>query len=470
MSQLTHAYPHPLRALGATLALTLGLAAFAQEAHANGFTFPENGSKAVARGGAYGMNPAGPEALYFNPALLSKLKGYRLTLDLNLVNMNNTFQRAPETKQDGTVVTFDEVSDDPDAQPFLGVFPAPMLFASADFGLEDFTFALGAYGPSAFGTNAYPEDGPQRYMLIRSDLLQIYYSGAAAYQWNGLRVGATFQMAHLMTKIKTVSSSTPAGSGNEDPKDDSIAELDVTDLQPTGILGISYDISPALTVGLSYKLPAKFKMSGPATITFGENAAFLNLKAKEGADATFETDEADVFRLGARYAHLDGAQELFDVELTATYERWSRLERFRFQLPPLEGETPGEIPLDPVVLPKEWEDTFSVRLGGGAQLTPWLRGNLGVFYESGASPTSTTHLDFLAFDRFGGGLGATFLLGDFDVDVAYAYFQGADRTVTDGKVKLIAPLDAAGDKVVNNGDYSSHLHLFSFGFTYHSQP
>ena len=46
------------------------------EAAAGGFTFPENTTKGVGRGGAYMLGATGPEVIYLNPALLTRLDVY----------------------------------------------------------------------------------------------------------------------------------------------------------------------------------------------------------------------------------------------------------------------------------------------------------------------------------------------------------------------------------------------------------
>ena len=56
------------------------------------------------------------------------------------------------------------------------------LFAvvASDFGLRNWTFAAGIYGPSAVGRHDYPTYGAQAFQLTKMDVLMAYYNVAAA--------------------------------------------------------------------------------------------------------------------------------------------------------------------------------------------------------------------------------------------------------------------------------------------------
>lgn len=445
----------------AAMALSLGAAS---EATAGGFTFPELGAKAGGRGGAYMLGANGPEVIYFNPALLTRLDGSHITLDLSLHTLNAEFTRAGTDPNSDTGEGFATVENE------SGPFPEPMLFMSSDFGLDDFAFGLGFYGPNAYGSRSFPEDGPQRFILVESQLLEIYYSAAAAWRWEGLRLGATFQLAQLSTKFTTVTSAAGffgTGPEDEDPGDDARTSLDMSAFGFTGILGVAYDVNPSLSFGLTYQLPVDWKQEGTADIKF---SGLLEQNNAELVDksATFEVSQADIIRASARYAHIEDNRELFDVELTATYEFWSRTEEFVINIAGpvkvlvIEQPLPEDITLD-----KSWEDTFSVRLGGDFNPMDTLSLRGGVFYESAAVPTATTHLDFLSWERIGVGLGASYYLGWMDIDLAYMFINNFDRTVTDGRQDIVAPLTDDETPVVNNGEWSAYYQSFSVGLTFH---
>ncbi|MEO1269356.1 MAG: outer membrane protein transport protein, partial [Myxococcota bacterium] len=236
------------RIIGLSVAIVALTVWGATEAHAGGFGFPENTSKGVGRGGSYMLGATGPEVIYLNPALLTRLDGFQATLNFNITDLNLSFAR--EGIDPNTEEPYAEIENE------APMFVAPMLFVSHNFGLDDFGFGLGIYGPSAYGSRRFPTGGPQRYILEKSELLEFFPSAAIAYQIGGLRFGATIQAAILMADLQLVTSASFADPSQERPDEDARTRLiDLRDIKPTGILGVAYDFSPAWSVGLSYKLP-----------------------------------------------------------------------------------------------------------------------------------------------------------------------------------------------------------------------
>lgn len=440
-------------------------------AFAGGFGFPGNGTKSAARGGAYMLSVTGPEALQFNPAALSRLDGHQVTLNSNLHFFSAEFDRAGNaTYSEKPSYDGDPIDNEPVETEF-GAFPAPSLYLSSDLGLNDFAIAIGAYGPNAVGHRKWPKDGPQRFLLIESEVLEIYYSLGAGYHWNGLRIGGVFQMAHMLAKFQTVTSSA-LGTPDENPKDDAVTSLDVTDLKPTGQLALSYDVNRSLSFGAVYKFGIKFVAEGTVETEFNPEGTAAQANARLADDkAKFHVNEPDTLRLAARYAHLDGEREIFDVELVFGYERWSVLDEFKIETPgPIILELGGEveIPLKTTTIQHQWEDTYSLRLGGDINLDEMLSVRLGGWYETAASKSAYSNLDFIAHDRYGLGLGATVYAGDFDIDFGYMAVFYADRNVDDGALPVLSPLldDQSNNPIVNNGEYSAFNHVASIGFTY----
>jgi long-chain fatty acid transport protein len=70
-------------------------------AWASGFEgeYPDNGARALGRGGAFVAKADDPTALYYNPAGLGLLGGTNLLLSVNLVDVTHSFQRAPDIVQ-----------------------------------------------------------------------------------------------------------------------------------------------------------------------------------------------------------------------------------------------------------------------------------------------------------------------------------------------------------------------------------
>ena len=61
---------------------------------ANGLEIPEQGARALARGGAFSARADDPTATIHNPGALSKLKGHRLMYSHNLFWNHSSFTRS----------------------------------------------------------------------------------------------------------------------------------------------------------------------------------------------------------------------------------------------------------------------------------------------------------------------------------------------------------------------------------------
>src|SRR6185312_10032583 len=76
-------------------------------------------------------------------------------------------------------------------------------------------------------------------------------------------------------------------------------------------------------------------------------------------------------RAGGRYRDLRGTREVFDVELDVEYETWSRVQAFALETDGLTATVNGAfLPIGEVQIAKQWQDVFSVKLGGDVNLVP----------------------------------------------------------------------------------------------------
>lgn len=110
-------------------------------------------------------------------------------------------------------------------------------------------------------------------------------------------------------------------------------------------------------------------------------------------------------------------------------------------------------------VPENWDNTVAFRLGVQWDYLPNMRARAGYAYD----PTPINELDFSprlpGNDRqlFTIGHGMDLLDGKATVDMAYVFVLLDDRTQT---------ASAGGGRVLYNGLYEAHTHLFSAAFTY----
>jgi long-subunit fatty acid transport protein len=482
-------------------------------ARAGGFEIPDNGTRAAGRGGAYAAAVAEPSAIYYNPAALSRIDGFAATLDANLWIYDKRFQRDP--------LTIERLAGEETTYPFSetestsSFFPAPMLFLSYDFGLDDWGFGLGVYGPSAIGNTTFPQadldelsqitqddtrprDWGHGYLIEEASLLVVYYSLAAAYDFGPVQVGITFQLA--MLDITFVNAADGDGlfsadqNAQEAPSLYTRNTLDAFGLAPTGIIAVRYQPFDALTLALSYRPRVKFEADSELTVEFPPAIADQVSLTEPGALLTLTLP--DVVRFGVRWAFIKGGEVRGDIELDAVYEAWSETDSF---VTDIDGKLAIDLLnqeriLPRIVIPKGYDDTLSLRLGGEAHLGDMWRVRAGTFFEGAANGNffqqGTTregyaNIEFMPFRRVGLSLGGSALVGDFSIDLAYMHVFSKEERVEDGQIDILFPLWVCNDPQtqtdvescqqrtgsplhpVNEGTFDVTYDLVSLGVTYH---
>jgi long-subunit fatty acid transport protein len=426
-------------------------------ARAAGVEHPDVGTVALGRGGAYAADPDGGLALEYNPAGFARQDGLRATLDGNLACQRLTFTPAGGG---------DSVSNGG------GAFLAPAAVVSYGAGavgpLAGLTFALGVAGPSAIGKLDYPAGGAQRYALISSDTSIAYWSAAVAAAFNRwLAAGVTLQLVKGTARFtQAVRSGDAPGTT---PAGDAIAHVDVTSgFIPTAVLGVTARPTARVAVGASYRPRFTFDASG--TLTTDLPAVAHELGEHQNGTATgFSLPMPDVVRVGV----LVRPRARWLVEADVVLERWSTLGAL--ELEPhgitIASDSFGTSkPLPNIVLQKNFEDAFSVRVGGEHELVPGrLTVRAGYLHETSAVPLASTSVDFPNWDRDVVALGASLALPRTPVtlDVAYAHHFLPTRTVSNSTITqvltpcLIPTCTDPAPPAVGNGTYAASLDVLS---------
>jgi long-chain fatty acid transport protein len=493
----------PLKGALVAISATALLGLWAGDARAAGFELPENTTKSLARGGTGAAMKRDPSAIYFNPALLTRAKGYQLQLDVNLVDVSLDFQRDPLTYQSGAQQVRQEFAP---VKNEAGVFPAPFLATSLQLS-DDLTIGLGVFGPPAYGHSCYGTlkdngdcdvvaDGAARHMLVESNLLQIYMMLGVGYKMKVgggvLSVGISGGPAYQRNSFKLVVDADVqvAPPWEEDPSNEStFTAQDLSGWNIAGILGVAWE-KDGLHLGASYRPPLSWEVKGKVKATFPQQIIDLSDPALTSDGITLKTAQAGSLRVGAGWA--DGVHPGFadrprlELEANLVWEDWSRVQNFEVAT---EGDLAlfggaNTIPLQTIYQRKGWKDTYSMRLGGSWGALPWLTAHAGAYMETGAQANAVTNVDFVSWDRRAVSGGATIHISDLlDLDLGYAFISSPDRRVSQGQVYNAIPLskcegpDYDGANCANkgqpagnpqnNGSWSTHAQIGSVGLTLH---
>jgi len=354
-----------------------------------------------------------------------------------------------------------------------GVQPIPRLFTTFNtdsFGLDGVAFGAYVFAPSA-GDYRFSEGGPARYSLIDRDLLEVFYGLTAGVRLGDyVALGGSFQLVSSGLNQNLRLTADP--SGNEDDTYD--VQVRIQGEQhaiPSGNFGIWSNPGKLIGIGdlelaASVQLPRQVKATGPISIeSFGATLqerfidgglATIN---DEGATATAEFVLPPFYRVGLKYGRDDvfgdGKKTVgFDVEADFVYEQWSTYDHVFLTTQNLTFSTGGgePTPLPPIIQPKDWQDAWSVRLGGTLAL--WERMvevHGGGFYETSAIPNTTYSVELVDGDKVGLGAGVSGMWNGIRLDVGYSHIFVFDRTVgaesivTAGNVEIPPPIAAEGE-------------------------
>lgn len=451
------------------VALT-GLMFLPQLSWAGGFETPDNGTEALARGGAFTAKADDGTALQYNIAGLARQRGTRLTFDSNIVFNTMEFTR------DGV---YNDAGKPWNGQPYAKAsengspFYAPFLGLSTDFEkLDHWTFAFGVFGPAAYGHPSFPLTNPdgsfgaQGYDLIKADLLVVYPTLAAAYRvtrWLDLGVALHLVVAHL--QLSNLAWATVLGENSAGHA--GAVNIDASGITATFGFGAMFHPLPQLSFGLNLRGPVYIDATGTASASAPPFSSLGPLIGDNASSpARFKTQLPWTLRLGARYAFLNHGFEQGDIEVDATYEAWGDAQQ-------IDAVSIDQLTLYQninSVIVHHYKDTFSVRIGGAYNIklplgVLSLRG--GFYYDSPATDDAYTRVDFNTIEKFAPTFGLGYQVRGVHFKLAYAYVIQPDRAVTVGQVPVTAADGTATSEIANAGFYRANLQIFSFGVTIH---
>lgn len=452
-------------------------------AHAQGYFAGSKGARAFGRGGAFIAKADDLSAVELNPAGLARMPGWTFQLSNRFSYNSVSFQR--ETTADtglGQGGDDHEFLPVDNQTPFQGLDP----LLGVAYGLEDWGFALSAYAPPGVSRVSFPIDGGQRYMMVSRDAEILTYAASVAYKFKDVfGVGGTAQWLHVpRLEYSLVVDGYTAQAVNSPVASqfDMLSTVSGSDAFTfAAVLGGWVRPLPFLEFALSGQVvPARIQTSSHLSIeplNFPDGTVDLTRDGEPADDVVLDLPLPMIARLGARYIG-----EIFDVELDATYQTWSRVQEFYLSTNGLVGtlDDPSitqTIPVDDVVIEKRWNDSFTLQAGGDVTVLPeklTLRAGLG--YESAVGSPAYAHVDFASGQQINAALGGSLFLGQFELALAYGLRHQLPLSVSeeDGRVYQEKPALDCSDAsdpcptppVVNAGTYAATSHFLSLDVLY----
>jgi long-chain fatty acid transport protein len=449
------------------------------------------GARAAGRGGAFVARADDPTAISINPAGLADLRGWRLYVGNTFSYNSYTYTRAPTLDyanvQNGmpTPTNFAQVKNGTPAQaadPFIGL--------TTDFGLSDWGFGLAVFAPPGIAQEEFPTTGGQNYMMTKRQAIILDTALSAAWKYRelfGLGVTAEWMSVPRLEYALMVD-----GNPFQAPNDPVTSQWDLL----ADTKGADWFIFNA-RVGAWVRPAPWFELAAAGQVvptdiqthsTLSVNARDPNVQtALNRTDVAIKLPLPMMARVGARYIGLDGAVERWDLELDVEYETWSRVNQFTVESHDLSVTASGQkIPIGQIVVPKQWKDTVSVKLGGDVALVPdrWkLRA--GVYYESAVAKPAYANVDFPGGPQLGAAVGGSFLSGGLEVALTYQLRYQPTVTVSESDARVYQQVPDSTCKapytdpttcdpnlmgkpapVINAGTYNATSHLLSLAVVY----
>ncbi|TPV96499.1 MAG: hypothetical protein B7733_04410 [Myxococcales bacterium FL481] len=474
----------------------LGLSAL--PAHAGGYFFGTKGARASGRAGAFTARADDFSAVALNPAGLARMPftlvhaGNRLSHNEQRFARRSTLDWGDPVDGVPPYVEFDTVEN---SRPWQAL--DPVLGVTSSLGLRDWGFAFGAYAPAGVAAQDFPEDGGQRYMMVRRDVQMLHIAGAAAWKFKDVfGIGATAQWV-TVPKLEyelVVDANVFVGLANPvASRLDMLATIRGRDgFAMTGIVGAWYRPTPRFEIAAAgqvvpYQLKAAARLDVEPLAEGLEHEVELSRDGEEANDVTLSMPMPMWGRLGLRYLHRRGRRRHFDIELNLVYEATSQVDAFVMDGDGLVGTLAGqELDVGRIELDKRWRDTFGVQLGGDVLVVPgWLTLRAGAGYESPSVDPAYMHVDFFGGHQVFGAVGASVMIGPVELALSYGYRRQAAVEVSEGRGRVYQevpgswcepPYDDAQSchpaylgqpsPVINGGRYQAQTHTAELDVLY----
>ena len=414
-----------------------------------GFQIPEQGAASVGMGMG-GIGKADDLSAYYqNPAGLVQSKGTQIFANIAGISPTATYTRTG----------FDSIDNEDD------LIPVPGFVISSDFGKwENLVLALGVN--AQFGLrNEYDVMGPQRYISTNIALTTIYAGPYAAWQVSPtFSVGGGIQYVHASAEIgqkinyggvlymmaaqQDPSMADP--SWNENPAFDGEVDIeDATDSTVAGNLGILWKAAENLQVGLTWRSGVELDLEGDVSLVIPEAATTVSGGLLQSLETSGKTTVALPQIIGAGVAFQ--ATDTFQLIADVNWNNWSVYEDIDFDFQDETSYFPD------TENPRDWEDTWTFRLGGEYLLKERIALRAGYLFDQSPIPDKSIGPELPTSDRHGITLGFGYTWDKVALDLAYSHLFIKDRSVSES----IRSPEAVGD-------YESAANIFvaSLGFKF----
>jgi len=392
------------------IAVTVGTLSVAESAvYAGAFGLDEQGAAAMGRANAFAAQADDPTALFYNPAGIGQLSGTQFSLGTTLIT--------PAT-------TFDNTNSGASTDTSAALFYPPTLYIVKDM-RQDLHIGLGIFTPFGLSTE-WPSDWEGRYVTTFSEINTYYLNPNIAWSPSeGFHLAAGLSYVPSSVTLSSKLDLAPAPDGDLEIEGDGD--------------GWGYNVAalaelPANTsLGISFRSAVEIKYSGDAT--FSPSALGLT----EPIDSSLTLPP--ILTVGVANRSFDALTLEADVQWVGWSQTTATIDF---------ASLPDATPID------DWEDSYSLRLGGEHERGP-VSLRVGYAYDMTPIPPDKIDPSLPDSDKHTFAVGGGYNVGNATFDLAYMFITSRDRGVDNS---------AGGTSFTHRGKYSTRVHEAGLGITY----
>lgn len=429
----------------------------ASAAHAGGFS--------TARFGGERTHAASDQigTIYYNPAGLAFGEGTRGAIEGLFAYRTIEYTRPVGAIDDANGTDSgtpdDAVAANSGKATLANTLASPFIGIATDGGIEGLGVGVAFYAPfggqakwdknqAYAGNTAYPGavDGPQRWAAIEGQQRSLYVTLAAAWRTKDKKFGIGAGVNVIKSDISLVR------ARNLDGSDDVVSSGGVIKegrslVEGEGVtlgagVGVMFAPTPCSRVGLSYQSQPGFgemKLEGTLTNKFGTGPELVS-------DIEVRQALPDVIRLAGEWHAFTKAA----LHVAFDLQRWSVYKNTCIMSAGATGKC--EVAADGstteqgilVNVPRNWQDTYTIRAGGRYFASDALEFNGGITYDTSAisyDEAKDDSIDPSLFDmnKIIAQAGLAYATGKLDLTFTLGHVLYMERTVEPRTGDLLAP-------------------------------
>jgi len=399
-----------------------------QPSNASGFAIFVQGASALGEGLASTAHGSNPEAVFFNPALISALGGTQVEAGATLVVPKHDFNSDATGESDKT-----------DSIAFL---PAT-LYATHRYD-DRLSLGFGIFSPFGLGTK-WDGEWEGRYIVTEAKMQSLNFNPVLTYRLSravSLAAGLDILYVDASLENRLNFSSLGFADGRQQFSGDG-----------TGYgfnLGVHSRLGDNLSLGVSYRSGIEVDLDGD--VKFNLPSAGLQPDFPNAAAET-SIDFPDQLHVALAYSGFDR----WVLEAGVRWENWSSYDELRFETAqPINGSTVTTRSTD-------WNDTLTLTVGGRYSLNDRLRLLAGFVRGEDPIPdksfepavTDSPHYALTAGLEYGTGL--------HTLAFSYAWQKWFDRNKSNDVGAQFSGGTVSDARA--NGEYSSHSHFLAASYT-----